>query len=290
MIGVRNSSQPTPQSDALFSFPYVEISVHDASYDFVYLSPHLDDVVLSCGGALCVNRKQGKNVLVVTLFVGEPGPPFSPIAQEFHRRWKTEGRAPYLARKEEDRQAMRLMNVDYMWLDWPEIIYRDQELENVCDDTHNPVDDAIFSPLCSWLTCVQKSFPRARFVVPLGVGSHRDHALVSVAARRMIKQSDLLLYEDFPYIVSCYRDVATLDVTYNFVPEKLNISEFLGRRIAAIELYRSQVAGMFQPPNNVHKVVTAYASLVGQGHGFGERYWRHRDQPSVYPHALQLYW
>ncbi|MCP5190661.1 MAG: PIG-L family deacetylase, partial [Pseudomonadales bacterium] len=41
-------------------------------YDSIYLSPHLDDVPLSCGGQVYQETSAGRRVLVVTLVAGRP--------------------------------------------------------------------------------------------------------------------------------------------------------------------------------------------------------------------------
>ena len=64
---------------------YIERQIAHSSYEYVFVSPHLDDVVLSCSGAICALREQGERVLVTTLFAGDPQPPFSPLAQSFHQ-------------------------------------------------------------------------------------------------------------------------------------------------------------------------------------------------------------
>ena len=66
-----------------------------AGYRHIYLSPHLDDAALSCGGGIAAQRAAGERVLVVTFCTGAPAPDmqFSDLAQEFHRKW---GLAPAL--------------------------------------------------------------------------------------------------------------------------------------------------------------------------------------------------
>ena len=42
------------------------------SYDTIFLAPHLDDVVLSCGGQIFLETEAGNSVLVVTIMAGDP--------------------------------------------------------------------------------------------------------------------------------------------------------------------------------------------------------------------------
>lgn len=45
--------------------------VMKAGVDAIHLSPHLDDVVLSCGGQIAARCGRGESVLVVTLAAGD---------------------------------------------------------------------------------------------------------------------------------------------------------------------------------------------------------------------------
>ncbi|MEZ4728018.1 MAG: PIG-L family deacetylase [Caldilineaceae bacterium] len=47
-------------------------------YDAIYLSPHLDDVALSCGGQIFGATRTGQRVLIVTITAGDPPPPLFP--------------------------------------------------------------------------------------------------------------------------------------------------------------------------------------------------------------------
>src|SRR4030042_1789814 len=54
----------------------------------VFLSPHLDDAVLSCGGLIARQVATNDVVTVLTVSAGEPGRlPLSALAQSRHARW-----------------------------------------------------------------------------------------------------------------------------------------------------------------------------------------------------------
>jgi LmbE family N-acetylglucosaminyl deacetylase len=58
--------------------------------DWIYLSPHLDDVVLSCGGLVWEQARQGERVEIWTICAGDPPPiPLSSFAASLHERWQT---------------------------------------------------------------------------------------------------------------------------------------------------------------------------------------------------------
>src|SRR4249919_2584335 len=95
-------------------------------YDHIYLSPHLDDAALSCGGAIARHANAGARVLVVTLCTAAPPPagPFSRFAQDHYLMW---GLAPELAmaeREREDDLALERLDADTYRAGLLDAIYR----------------------------------------------------------------------------------------------------------------------------------------------------------------------
>ena len=55
---------------------------------WIYLSPHLDDAVLSCGGLIWEQVQLGERVEIWTIFAGDPpAEMLTPFAEELHTRW-----------------------------------------------------------------------------------------------------------------------------------------------------------------------------------------------------------
>ena len=86
-------------------------------YDSIYLSPHLDDAALSCGGRISAQRRAGERVLVITVFsggehgTGGSGGVFAAFED-------------MAARRREDEQAMDVLGADHAWLGYEEAIGR----------------------------------------------------------------------------------------------------------------------------------------------------------------------
>ena len=75
----------------------------------IFLSPHLDDAVLSCGGMIYQLAQAGQAVQVITIFAGDPPPGLlSPFAQSLHDRWQ----AGSVARRSEDIEALTLLGAE----------------------------------------------------------------------------------------------------------------------------------------------------------------------------------
>ena len=275
------------ESDLFTKYTYSEQAITHPNYDYIYISSHLDDVPLSCSGTLCRQKAQGLNILTVTLFAGEPPPPFSPFVQSVHRSWQTLEDRPYQVRREEERKVMAMLGVDYLWLDWLEILYRDPELSDISDLFCEPgvsavhVHDAsIFATLCFWLTDLSLAYSRAQIVVPLGLGWHRDHRLVFQAALDRLDRNHLLFFEDFPYATYYSGDELMEYVRpYNMIPIEVDISKCLELRIAASEAYQSQIPTLYYAAPSFQDLIREYTLAVGEQWGFAERYWKITHSP-----------
>jgi LmbE family N-acetylglucosaminyl deacetylase len=270
------------EPNLLTNYPYSEQRITHSEFDYIYISPHLDDVPLSCSGSICRQRAWGLNVLVVTIFAGEPQPPFSPFVQSVHRSWHAQEERPYQVRREEERKAMALLGTDYAWLDWLEILYRDPELASANDffwEPGTPVvsarDAALFTTLCAWFADASLAYPGAQFVVPLGLGLHRDHQFVFRAAYETLEHERVLFFEDFPYATYYAKDELIEYVApYTMSSIEVDISGCLEQRIAASEAYQSQIPTLFTMASSFRELIRIYTLEAGDQLHPAERYWR----------------
>ncbi|MEI7772835.1 MAG: PIG-L family deacetylase, partial [Chloroflexales bacterium] len=95
-------------------------------YDHVYLSPHLDDAALCCGGAIAGQRAVGQRVLVVNICTAAPRPDaaFSDLARAFHREWGLSPEEAVAARLREDATALTTLDADRLHVGALDAIYR----------------------------------------------------------------------------------------------------------------------------------------------------------------------
>ena len=73
----------------------------------LFISPHMDDAVLSCGGYIGKLTAYGYPVMVLTLFCGSPEGPLSPLAEALHAEWRLPKDAPAVRREEDRREGDR---------------------------------------------------------------------------------------------------------------------------------------------------------------------------------------
>ncbi len=246
------------------------------SYNRLYLSPHLDDAALSCGGQIHRATARGASVLVVTVMAGDPpAPALSAYAQSLHSRWELAGEAT-AARRAEDREACAILGAQALHLDIPDCIYRGDPSGGAPFYTSDP---DIFGPihpgdrplLDKLIRRLVDLPPAEEVVAPLAVGHHVDHQLVREAAEA-VWGSGLWYYEDYPYAQEPGAVTATLGDPQAWEARVIPLDEAdLQAKIRAILAYRSQLSTFFTDRADLERQVRGYAAQVG-----GERLWRRR--------------
>lgn len=250
----------------------------DCDYDAIYLSPHLDDGPLSCGGQIHRRVVRGERILMVTIFAGDvPGKPLSDFARHVLSLMELAPDGAMAVRRQEDRQAARELGdgVEVAHWDFPEAIYRrsasGRELYGSPAELFGRPDTED-GGLVDELEARFRSLPAAaRVLAPLGVGAHVDHQLVRRAAERL-DGHDLGFYEEFPYVRQFRAVSKALGRKSAWRRETVALGpEDLSARIRAIAAYPSQVKPLFRGDERMAQRVRRYCRKVG-----GERIWRRR--------------
>ncbi|MFQ6100050.1 MAG: PIG-L deacetylase family protein [Anaerolineae bacterium] len=238
------------------------------TYPYIYLSPHPDDGVLSCGGRIWQQVQAGERVLVLTVFAGPPPPgaPLSPFAQELHARWEHPADAA-TRRQEEDRAALALLGADPVHWPYSDCIYRQTASgrfpyaseEALWGEVH-PAEEGLAAELAAGLAALPLSRDSVVYT-PLGVGHHVDHQIVRCAAEA--SGHTLVYYEDFPYAGDPHAVQAALGEGQWQMDVVQLSEEALEAKIAAIARYRSQLSTFWADEAEMAAAVRAFA----------ERYW-----------------
>ncbi len=253
----------------------------------IFLSPHFDDAVFSCGGTLGVQVSNGLRPLVITVFAGIPAADLqiSPFAQQINRQMAG-GEVMSLQtlverRRQEDANALDFLHCDYLWLDYYDAIYRGSPAyytsnEQLIVGEVHPSDLWIDRQLSEDLLALQKGLPDTVWYAPLGVGRHVDHQIVSSAADRLAQQgAKVKLYEDFPYVL---REQALETRIQEFggmlEPNFVEMSEMLPLRLEASDMYASQIQLNFGGQAAMHNSMKSYTHNIRPVQTVHlERYW-----------------
>jgi LmbE family N-acetylglucosaminyl deacetylase len=183
---------------------------------WVYLSPHFDDIALSCGGLAWEQVQAGQPVEIWTVCAGAPAPgePVSDFAQSLHDRWQT-GTEAVAVRRVEDEAAIASLGAQMRFWDLPDCIYRRLPgcawLVNGEDDLWQPLhpqEEGVVESLSAWLQAGLQ--PGDRLVSPLTLGDHVDHRLVRAAVERAAGRvgTPVWYYADYPYAIRSSGEIA----------------------------------------------------------------------------------
>ena len=253
----------------------------------VYLSPHLDDGVMSCGGIIHQQASNGEQVQVITLFAGEyQGGAPSPFALVQHGYWGNPPR-PMPLRRAEDAAALTLLGADVVQLDYLDAVYRagpDGEWLYADEEglwkTPSPADPLAADGgqgLANRLEAVISPPNQGLGYAPLGVGQHVDHQLVHAAARTLQSRGyRMAFYEDFPYAMKPGATELAMAAagaeewpvdTVSLAPESIVA------KVSALSYYRSQMYVLFGGIEAMPNRVWAFAASRSPGADLAERIW-----------------
>lgn len=161
----------------------------------IFVSPHLDDAVLSAGGLIAALTSKGDRAEVWTVFSR------GPAVQDLPPRLR--GFGDYDVRRAEDARAVARVGAAARWLDLQERMVSPPYLTSPRDAFHTPSDVRAFRNLQRIERVIDDALQDAdvHVYVPLGAGNHVDHVEVTVAALRVLLSrrtwGRLLFYEDF---------------------------------------------------------------------------------------------
>lgn len=240
----------------------------------LFVSPHLDDIALSCGGLVRRLATQGQQVVVATVCTADrpAGQPLSAAAQHVHWEWQLGDDQPYAMRRAEDEAACAALGATPVHLGLLDAIYRHDDAgaplytSNFIGGQVAEHDWQHFFPLLK--AALQPHMRHAqRIYAPLSIGGHVDHVLVRQAVEEIAGDAPLLFYEDYPYAGKT--DWQDSGVTTGLAPLPIGLSEAeIAARIHAISQYPSQMFALFEQAATMPAKVRQYVGEAG-----GEKYW-----------------
>jgi len=227
----------------------------------VYLSPHLDDAIFSCGGLIARQVAAGESVTVLTVCAGDPPEgPLSDLARALHMLWHVND-SPVQSRRDEDLAACGRLGAAEVHLEIPDAVYRSlpssEPIYPSFDDIFGPLHPAegdLLQELVRSLT--DRCSKDASVYVPQGIGGHVDHQLTRQAAEGLDRS--LIYYRDMPY---AFRDgVLPAELAQPRGGEHvlaLTEDEIDAWNAAMLE-YRSQISSFWANDLEVRKELQAY--------------------------------
>jgi LmbE family N-acetylglucosaminyl deacetylase len=246
----------------------------------IFVSPHADDAVLSCGGTIAALAEAGRRPLIATVFAGEVVDEMAGgFARWKHARWKLQNVDEVRRqRAAEDVAAATAVGADLVWLGLPDAIYRgerytsDQELYS---GRLALADVELAYLVATEILSLPGTTPESDVFVPLGIGSHADHLVCFVAAQSLADRNvRVLAWEDVPYVIHTPEGLQRRLAEASSVQEgpTLAIDRTLERRLDGIAAYSTQVPVIFRFTDDWRATVIDHARSMGDGRP-AERFW-----------------
>lgn len=234
---------------------------------WIYISPHFDDTVLSCGGLIWEQAQQGIPVEIWTICAGdaEPGE-LSMLAKLCHFQWGFESAQQVVAaRTQENQQAAERVGAECVNFSIPDCIYRRDpggELLYTEDVFVEPVSAEAGLPSEIAAALGSELQPGDVLVSPLAIGDHVDHVLARRAVELLTRPC--WYYADIPYYLKEPRKLAAHAkglAEFNLFPVSASGLEAWQNGVAA---YASQMVMLYE---TVEKMKASLAKYWKREHG-----------------------
>jgi LmbE family N-acetylglucosaminyl deacetylase len=241
----------------------------------LFLSPHPDDIPLSCGGIVRQITAQGEAAMLLTLMAADPPPnaPDTPLVRELHVRWGA-GVNPFITRRAEDRAAAEVLGMQRtVFTPIPDCIYRSFRGEalyptvaHIFGEVH-PHDPARPTLLNMPPQVVNGAHA---IYAPLGTGHHVDHQLTrdwALHLKETLPGAALWFYEDYPYAGEAgavERALTAFDPP--LTPLDVRIDEgALCAKLDALRCYGSQISTFWPDVDTMDAVIRDHMTRTGSG-------------------------
>ena len=157
-------------------------------YRAIFISPHLDDAVFSCGGTIAKLVEEGP-VLVLNLFT------------RYLSEVKIRGVVLGNERYQEEVDAADFLGFESLNLGELDVSFRREAYRQLGNIFRPPLaEDLAWLPtLREKVFAVLAALDYQQLYVPLGIGWHVDHVLTFLLFEPWATQENLCFYEDAPY-------------------------------------------------------------------------------------------
>jgi LmbE family N-acetylglucosaminyl deacetylase len=252
----------------------------------IFVSPHYDDIALSCGGTAALVAQHGREPLVALLFGSEPNPnePLTAFAEELHRQWGMKADEVIAGRRREEAAASAILGTRDSFAPFQDAIYRGDQYTSDAQLFGSPAagDVGLPSAIIESLELTRSPDRDSRIYVPLAVGNHVDHQIAFAAGVELAKSSwEVWFYEDLPYGLRQGAREERIEGSGQAltVGAVVNVSEVWTSKILAIMSYPSQLEVIFNYVGSGHSQDAIDATMLAYARDSGggipsERFWK----------------
>ena len=227
---------------------------------WIYISPHLDDAVLSAGGLIYEQIRAGMDVEIWTILCGfPPTEELSPFAQVLHYQWGISSAAEVVtARRAEDIQAASIVGAKAVHFEgYLDCIYRQGKNGDwlYSDIFIPPLEDEGDLPARIAESISARLKPTDQLVCQFGLGSHVDHVLVRRAVELL--QRPLLYDVDIPYLFKAPQELEPYTVGMKDHVHRITEAGLRSWQ-DAIAAYASQISSLFESQDAMRMQIAEY--------------------------------
>ncbi|MFC2028439.1 PIG-L deacetylase family protein [Chloroflexota bacterium] len=220
---------------------------------WIYISPHLDDAILSCGGLIHKQVDSGTVVDIWTICAGNPPDgALSPFATNQHNSFSNANHY-YRTRRNEDMAACQRIGARHRHLPFKDCIYRKSVDGKWLYETEETIfgdllieDGILVQDIKNFLKLIIR--PTDQLVSPLAIGNHVDHQLVRTALEEMDRP--IKYYADVPYTMRANEELLELSNELKVETHDLSRNNISAWK-ESICAYTSQVNTLF---GNIEKM------------------------------------
>lgn len=226
---------------------------------WVYISPHLDDIIFSAGGLIYEQAQKKITVEIWNVMSGFPEQvELSPFAKAIHHHWGTNSAEEAMrVRRTENEDATKIVGAKNRYLNFVDSLYRTKsDGHALYINSFSPLhEDEKELPHQVAEEISKHHLPDDILVCPLALGGHIDHVIV----REAIELLDISPFyiADIPYLLGNHRTL--WGKTLGMKKSAHKISKIgLEYWLKAILAYDTQINIEFGTAELMQKNMTAY--------------------------------
>lgn len=219
----------------------------------VFISPHFDDAILSCGTLIA--ELSGKvDITIVNVFTKAHKKPYTLSARKFLMdSGYSDAQELYKKRREEDQKAFSSLAVNIINVGLEDALFRRKEKKTILgkyiaefNHVYPTYQFHIARTIASddqTIVRLEKQiekFNNNKYLVfaPFGIGNHADHRIARLASEKILNR--YILYSDFPYNVR----LRTYGSAFKN-GEEFHLDTNIDVKTPLIKAYKTQFTGLF---------------------------------------------
>lgn len=224
----------------------------------LFVSPHLDDVIFSCGGTLAKMSAAGWHTILCTVFTKSIVNP-----QGFALACQLDKNLPaatdYMKlRRAEDTAAARCLNVsEILHLNFPEAPHRGYHSAPELFAGVKSGDD-VWKKVADHLLLLDEIHQPEIVFAPQGLGNHCDHLQTIDAVLEIFDAKKMLWFYDTPYVIRQPNAEKYANLPEKLARKTIDISSLLERKIEACAKYETQIKFQFGGQADLRKSLTDF--------------------------------